>query len=391
MKVLHLNLINAGGAWIAAKRINECISETSPSRLISMNQLVVNGFSKIGPRIDFALEKKSNVDMTVSFYRSALQRQSFEMLEQTELQDVSVLNLHWMPGKISSELNKTMKGKKVFWTLHDMNPITGYCHHAFSCQSFKQTCSHCPQSPRFMHKGIELAQAQKAKIIEERNVQIIAPSKWILNHAQRSLITRNSAIFYIPNPIPVEIFQKLPYPQTQFPSSGARRIRIGVLGTNYNGSKGAQNSREILKSLVAIFPNQVIPCFIGDIDPLFKDLMCIQLKKNSTEKETADFLGELDLLIYTSLADTLPNLLLEAQSCGVPIVAWDVGGVADTFIDRESGLLVGPTLNEAIEAAESVINNDCRREDFSKKARENVIEKFSYPVIAKQYLKAYSN
>lgn len=47
-----------------------------------------------------------------------------------------------------------------------------------------------------------------------------------------------------------------------------------------------------------------------------------------------------DLFVLPSLTEGLPNVLLEAASCHVPIVATRVGGVPEIVTDGESGLLV---------------------------------------------------
>jgi len=52
---------------------------------------------------------------------------------------------------------------------------------------------------------------------------------------------------------------------------------------------------------------------------------------------TQDF----DLLLYTSQWDGLPNVLLAAAACGLPVVASSVGGVPE-LINRETGYLIEP-------------------------------------------------
>ena len=47
-----------------------------------------------------------------------------------------------------------------------------------------------------------------------------------------------------------------------------------------------------------------------------------------------------DLFLYTSRADGLPNVLLEATAAGLPIIASDVGGIGDFVTDQTTGLLV---------------------------------------------------
>jgi glycosyltransferase involved in cell wall biosynthesis len=50
----------------------------------------------------------------------------------------------------------------------------------------------------------------------------------------------------------------------------------------------------------------------------------------------------LDVLVLTSLNEGTPVTAIEALAAGVPVVATDVGGVADIVRDKETGLLVPP-------------------------------------------------
>jgi glycosyltransferase involved in cell wall biosynthesis len=47
------------------------------------------------------------------------------------------------------------------------------------------------------------------------------------------------------------------------------------------------------------------------------------------------------LLLLTSCFEGMPNVLMEAQAMGLPVVASNVGGVPDCMIDGETGFLVG--------------------------------------------------
>jgi len=47
----------------------------------------------------------------------------------------------------------------------------------------------------------------------------------------------------------------------------------------------------------------------------------------------------LDLFVLSSRTEALPNVLIEAQMAGVPIVSFDVGGVRETIIKGVTGLL----------------------------------------------------
>lgn len=53
---------------------------------------------------------------------------------------------------------------------------------------------------------------------------------------------------------------------------------------------------------------------------------------------------------YTSMFDGMPNILLEAISMGIPVIAPDVGGIAEMIVDRETGILL-PSLVDNDEMA----------------------------------------
>ncbi|QLC23988.1 glycosyltransferase [Parasphingopyxis algicola] len=55
-----------------------------------------------------------------------------------------------------------------------------------------------------------------------------------------------------------------------------------------------------------------------------------------------DYLAAMDLFWLTSRTEGLPNVLIEAQFSGVPIAAFDVGGIGETFVAGETGILVPP-------------------------------------------------
>ena len=51
------------------------------------------------------------------------------------------------------------------------------------------------------------------------------------------------------------------------------------------------------------------------------------------------YLNEFDVLMLTSKVEGLPNVLIEAQSCSVPVVSTNAGGSRECFIEGETGLL----------------------------------------------------
>jgi glycosyltransferase involved in cell wall biosynthesis len=56
--------------------------------------------------------------------------------------------------------------------------------------------------------------------------------------------------------------------------------------------------------------------------------------------DVADMMNASDVVCLTSDAEALPLVVLEAMACGRPVVATQVGGIADAIVDGETGILV---------------------------------------------------
>jgi phosphatidylinositol alpha-1,6-mannosyltransferase len=78
-------------------------------------------------------------------------------------------------------------------------------------------------------------------------------------------------------------------------------------------------------------------------------------------------------------------VLLEAQSCGKPVVAGDSGGTAETMIPGETGLIVDCTSPGPLaEAVIELLRDGPRREAMGSRARQWVVERFDWAALAAQ-------
>lgn len=66
-----------------------------------------------------------------------------------------------------------------------------------------------------------------------------------------------------------------------------------------------------------------------------------------TRAEVAEWMCSADVFCLPSYAEGCPNVIIEALSCGVPVVASNIGGIPD-LVDRHCGILIPPRNSQAL-------------------------------------------
>jgi L-malate glycosyltransferase len=95
--------------------------------------------------------------------------------------------------------------------------------------------------------------------------------------------------------------------------------------------------------------------------------------------DIADLLAESDLFVLPSLAEGMPNVILEAMAANVPVIASRVGGILDVIEDGINGLLVPPGDPAALGSAIlRLLDNPALAEAFAGAGAETVRSSFSF-------------
>jgi glycosyltransferase involved in cell wall biosynthesis len=100
----------------------------------------------------------------------------------------------------------------------------------------------------------------------------------------------------------------------------------------------------------------------------------------------------LDILALTSDNEGTPMSIIEAQSCGNPVVATNAGGVRDTLIDGETGFLVQPgDVNGMTGKLKLLSENADLRKAMGLKAIEFAAAQFSKQKEIEKFRSFYNN
>lgn len=105
------------------------------------------------------------------------------------------------------------------------------------------------------------------------------------------------------------------------------------------------------------------------------------------------FYRDLDILVFPSdLPEGLPRAVMEAKTCGVPVIGSSVGGVEETITSGEDGLVVSPNdPGELAGAIRRLAENACLCRRMGERARTNALAQFDVKRVARQVVHVYEN
>ncbi len=127
------------------------------------------------------------------------------------------------------------------------------------------------------------------------------------------------------------------------------------------------------------------PTIYTDIIQDFDFSKSIHFHGKQEQEGVAAILNFADALVLSSRYENLPCVLIESLACGTPVIATNVGGVAE-IVHNKNGILVQseslPELTEALRAIQSM-------QFDSEGLRLEAIEKYGPTNIAQLFLEAY--
>jgi glycosyltransferase involved in cell wall biosynthesis len=106
--------------------------------------------------------------------------------------------------------------------------------------------------------------------------------------------------------------------------------------------------------------------------------------------DVPELLASLDVFAFPSLFEGLCLAVIEAQAAGVPVVATPVGGIRETVVDGETGLLVPTRDPPALAAAiRGLLEDRPAAEAMAAEAKRRVRERFTVERMLEETLRLY--
>lgn len=414
MRILIVNTSeNVGGAAVAANRLMEALNNNGVKAKMLVMKKTTDHITVVGlphawlQRLHFLWERFV-IYCHLHFSRHNLfaidiANAGTDITSLREFKEADLIHLSWInQGMLSlANIKRIVRsGKPVVWTMHDLWTATGICHYARQCPSFRTGCHNCRLLPRGGGKE-DLSRKvwnRKKALYHNANIHFITCSRWLEGQARQSALMKGQRITAIPNPIDTRLFVPTDKAEArlknQLPTD--RRIILFVAHRVDDDRKGANYFVEAVNRLADAnphFANNTCVAAIGRNSESIASLLHVPTYAVgfvTDERQMASVYAAADVFVLPSLEDNLPNTIMEATACGVPSVAFRVGGIPEMIDHKRTGYLAN--FKDSADLAEGIrwTLNDADREALASACLKKVAHNYSQQSVAMKYIEVYN-
>ena len=317
-------------------------------------------------------------------------------------QPIDIIHIHNMHGGYFdlAALPKLSPHAPTILMLHDCWLLTGHCAHPFSCERWRTGCGQCPDlsiSPPILRDDTRYNWKRKRRILRKSRVWITAPSQWLLDKVKGSYLNGLPAKL-VYNGVNQDIFK--PGERSRARASLDLPVERMIILFSANGGlrnrwKDGGTLLQALRILIDEMPDAKRPLLLvlgdsGEQENLGDLADYVLFRQYIPDEQTvAEYYRAADVLAYATKADNCPLTVLEAMSCGLPVVASSIGGLPELVRDGQTGFLVKPGDAHALcKALYQILTNSSLAQRLAH-ASEDARMKFNIQGQAENYLMWY--
>lgn len=414
MKVLIINKSDAtGGAAVVSFRLMEALRAAgADARMLvaekrTQSPFVEKAASDAAIRIPF-LTERLGIFFDNGFNRADLFKVDtascgLPLWRHPRVLEADVICLNWVnQGMLSLEGIRRIAalGKPIVWTMHDMWCLTGICHHAATCSRWLGGCGDCPLLGRRAGRSDASARThrRKARLYADARPVFVAVSRWLADKAARSRLLAEADVRVIPNAFPLSALTPREPRQADAPVTliaGAARLDDPVKGLPLLLA-ALRLLREENPALAARLRLLTFGS-LRDAEAMSGVAIDHTHLGTLSGDDVARAYRQADIVISSSLYETLPGTLVEGQHYGCIPVSFDRGGQRDIVSDGETGFLAhladddapeasARALADAIARAAAVAADPESLARIRERMSQSVRDKFAAPRVAEAYL-----
>lgn len=293
-----------------------------------------------------------------------------------------IVHIHWGGHGFIAIRDLPRFTAPVVWTLHDAWAFTGGCHMPGDCLRYRESCGACPllgsSDPHDLSHRIWTAKRETWGL---HRPTLVAPSRWMADCARASPLFADARIEVIPNGLDTDLFrpEARARARARFNLAPNRAIALySALNARRDGRKGFDLLVRALAALPSAVRSSTLLLVAGDdgAGPPQVDVGVEVRWLGRIEDEGAmvALYNAANVLAVPSRLENHSCAIAEAMACGLPPVAFDVGGNGDLIRHASTGFLARPEdYLHFSEGLASLLSDEVRCDLYGRAARDYAV------------------
>ena len=383
---LHKSLLLADidSTMVVQKKCSDDFTVVTPS---SRFKKLIN---ELRPALDHIIMKISG--SKVLFSSSYLPFSG--IVDKVNALNPDIVHLHWVAGGTVRIEDLGKINAPVVWNLQDMWPFTGGCHYTGDCTRYENNCGKCKilnsNKENDLSKRVFKRKVEAYKQID--NLTIVGVSRWISGCAKSSFLFKKNRVLTIPNCFNTDLLQPIDKNIARDIFGIPKNKKVILFAAMNPLDDPRKGAAQLFEALNLLELQNVVFVVAGSSKPEEK----LKLKYPvyfipplSDETSLPMMYNTADVVIVPSLQENLANSIIESLSCGVPVIAFNIGGNADMIDHKVNGYLANNLdVKDMANGVTWALDNDNYIE-VSIKSREKVLSFFDRKIVVRQYINLY--
>lgn len=404
MKVIHITKLPDGGAsWCAMRICNALRKEGVDAQMLLMQgkaadhisiaeadwlyrthaNIVIRLFVKVlkfilRPRFEYLIHKRRHAEKTCKVFFTSPVTGYTSLANHPLVKEADVVHLHWISDFVDFPTFFKRVRKPIVWTIHDENPGLGGFHYL----------SHKEEASKEYLRLDKVYENIKRKALEKGNrPHLVAISSYMRDFFKKSPVLRDCTTTLIHNGVDCKAFRPLPKAEC--------RAKLGIpsdkkvfLFSSYQIEDKRKGLHMLIPALEALHDGSIILVCLGKYKAVpntkYIQVRCEGLVKGS--ELLSEYYSAADYFVLSSFQEAFAQTPLEALACGTPVIAFPCSGVPDLITPKIGVMSESFTKEALMDAIKKAMNTEYCHDEIIN----DVESRFSYDIIAKQYIELYN-
>lgn len=354
MRVLHVSSLSTGGAFNSAYRLHQGLQEIGvESSFLTLSPLKSEGpiqfpnfgkyglsvckrvLNKVGFRDLNAVKRVKDfksIDEPIEAFTSPFSDYKVGQYIIDRIKP-DLINLHWCANFIDYNEFFDSASVPIVWTLHDEQPFSAYWH-------YSEDRIETVVARELEEKYLKMKTKGLSKFNQQ--IQIVAPSQWLLNKSKKSRLFRDYPHQLIRYGLDTNIYKLVFDAPASFEISSNNLDKVKLLFICQSVSNQRKGMGVLLDALTQLDADKYQLIAVGEVSRVIQDKldMSIVFTGSITDpNELAKVYNYCDAMVIPSRQDNLPNTMLESLCCGTPVIGTPAGGISEILNNPTFGIL----------------------------------------------------